>query len=124
MGTIQNATLQVLGSMAKAGVAAKASSVAKEQDKLATQKEGENINKSLQGIAKEEPLLQKDLEAYEGYSLDLVKSEEARKQIEGKREALKKQMEYLQARKESVLNRAESYNKKAEKYGLRKVGIK
>lgn len=118
----QSTILGITGAVAKAGLAVKGASIAKEQEKNQTIREGEGLLKEAQGIAEEKPRLEEQYNDYANYNLDLEKSDVARREITAKKEALRKQLDYLNERNKFVEQRIESFNKKASKFNLDEIG--
>ena len=122
MGTIQDAINSAIGTTAKTTAVIKGASIAKEQEKGQVIREGEGLLKEVQDIAKQKPQLEQDYQAYANYNLDLEKSDVARREIQAKKKALRKQINYLNERNKFVEKRIESFNKKASKFNLDEIG--
>ena len=93
-----------------------------EKEKTSLIKEGDNILKSAQDITKQKAQIKQEYGEWSNYNIDLVKSEQARKEITAKKNALRKQLKYINQRNKLVKERINSFNEKASNFGLKKIG--
>lgn len=93
-----------------------------EKEKASLMKEGDNILKSAQDITKQKAQIKQEYGEWSNYNIDLVKSDQARKEITAKKNALRKQLKYINQRNKLVNERINSFNEKASNFGLKKIG--
>ena len=147
MGTIQDAVNSVIGAAAKTTAVVKGVQTANEmtqkqqaneeaqalkeaqkaqkeaeKERSGMIKEGDSILKDAQNITKEKAQLKQEYGEWSNYNIDLVKSDQARKEITAKKNALRKQLKYINQRNKLVKERINSFNEKASNFGLKKIG--
>lgn len=93
-----------------------------EKEKSSMIKEGDNILKDAQDITKQKAEMKQEYGEWANFNIDLVKSEQSRKEIAAKKNALRKQLKYINQRQKLVKERINSFNEKASNFGLKKIG--
>lgn len=93
-----------------------------EKEKAGMIKEGDSILKDAQDITKQQAQIKQEYGEWSNYNIDLVKSEQARKEITAKKNALRKQLKYINQRNKLVKERINNFNEKASNFGLKKIG--